>query len=192
MNTLSLFITKIQKPQTNKRLLFIATLCIVLAALIACLMALDLNPTSLTLFLVGAQPLIIVGVLLYVLAIFADFLRYHGVSRVCFVPGEVIFRQGDPGDFVYVITDGQVEIVREEPRGEEKVINRLGPGEYFGEMALISNAPRTATVRAITRVKAVALARDDFTALYTYLPDLHRSIETVMKQRPFAVPPQRS
>jgi hypothetical protein len=169
--------TRIQKPQTNRRLLSVATACTVLAALLAGLLALDLNPTSLTLFLLGAQPLIVVGVLLYVLAILADFLRHHGVSRVRFAPGEVIFRQGDPGDFVYTIIDGQVEIVREEPHGEETVINRLGPGEYFGEMALISNAPRTATVRAITAVDAVALARDDFTALYTYLPDLHRSIE---------------
>ncbi len=192
MNVLGALMTRIQKPQTNRRLLSVATACTVLAALLAGLLALDLNPTSLTLFLLGAQPLIVVGVLLYVLAILADFLRHHGVSRVRFAPGEVIFRQGDPGDFVYTIIDGQVEIVREEPHGEETVINRLGPGEYFGEMALISNAPRTATVRAITAVDAVALARDDFTALYTYLPDLHRSIEKVMKQRPFAAPPQRS
>jgi CRP-like cAMP-binding protein len=191
VNVFRAIVTRLQRPQTNRRILLVATCCIALAALIAYFLAEDLNPTSLTLFLVVAQPLIVVGVLLYLIALFADFLRHHGVSRVHFAPGEVIFRQGDPGDFVYTIIDGRVEVVREESAGEEKVINRLGAGEYFGEMALISNAPRTATVRATTEVDAVAIARDDFTALYMYLPDLHRSIEKVVKQRPVTVPPPR-
>jgi len=49
---------------------------------------------------------------------------------------------------------------------------------------LIRRAPRTATVRTLTAVNAVVLSQADFLALYTYLPDLHRSIEKVMQQRP--------
>ena len=63
------------------------------------------------------------------------------------------------------------------------MLARLGPGEYFGEMALVSDAPRTATVRTVTPVEAVAMARVDFTTLYAYLPDLRRSLDKILEQR---------
>ena len=188
MSAISAIVARIQKPQTRRRILFVAEILIVLAVLIALLAVQDLTPVTLTLFLVAAQASIIIGVLLYLCVIITDFLRHHGVSQAHFAPGEIIFRQGDPGDFVYTIIEGQVEVVRAEPEEEERVINRLGPGEYFGEMALVSNAPRTATVRALTPVDALTLARADFTALYAYLPDLHRSVEKVMKQRQVPTP----
>lgn len=183
MSTLSTVVERLQKPQTHRRILLAAEIFIVLAALLALLAVQNLTPLTLTLFLVVAQTSIVVGVFLYLVAILTYFLRRHGVSHVHFAPGETIFRQGSEGDFVYSIIDGQVEIVREEPNGEERVINRAGPGEYFGEMALVSHAPRTATVRAVTTVNAVALAQADFLALYSYLPDLHQSIEKVVQQR---------
>ena len=187
MSTLDPIVESLQKAQTYRRILFVAETLIVLAVLIAILAVQDLTPITLTLFLTVALTSIVLGVLLYLVAILTSFLRRHGVSHAHFVPGEIIFRQGDEGDFVYSIIDGRVEVIREAPDGEAKVINRLGPGEYFGEMALIRHAPRTATVRAVTAVNAVVLSQADFLALYTYLPDLHRSIEKVMQQRP--VPP---
>ena len=187
MSTLDPIVERLQKLQTYRRILLAAEILIVLAALLALLAVQNLTPITLSLFLTVALPSIVLGVLLYLVASLTSFLRRHGVSHVHFAPGETIFRQGDEGDFVYSIIDGQVEVIRGEPDREAKVINRLGPGEYFGEMALIRHAPRTATVRTLTAVNAVVLSQADFLALYTYLPDLHRSIEKIMQQRP--VPP---
>ena len=187
MSMLDPIVESLQKLHTYRRILLAAEILIVLAALLALLAVQNLTPITLSLFLTVALPSIVLGVLLYLVASLTSFLRRHGVSHVHFAPGETIFRQGDEGDFVYSIIDGQVEVIRGEPDREAKVINRLGPGEYFGEMALIRHAPRTATVRTLTAVNAVVLSQADFLALYTYLPDLHRSIEKVMQQRP--VPP---
>ena len=183
MDTLNPIVERLQKPHTYRRILLAAEILIVVGALLAFLAVQNLTPITLTLFLTVAQVSIVLGVLLYLVALFTSFLQRHGVSHVHFAPGEIIFRQGDEGDFIYSIIDGRVEVIREEPDGEAKVINKLGPGDYFGEMALIRHAPRTATVRALTAVNAVALSQADFLALYTYLPDLHRSIEKVVQQR---------
>jgi len=187
MSTLDPIVERLQKLQTYRRILLAAQILIVLAALLALLAVQNLTPITLSLFLTVALPSIVLGVLLYLVASLTSFLRRHGVSHVHFAPGETIFRQGDEGDFVYSIIDGQVEVIRGEPDREAKVINRLGPGEYFGEMALIRHAPRTATVRTLTAVNAVVLSQADLLVLYTYLPALHRSIEKIMQQRP--VPP---
>ena len=183
MNTISsAVIIKIQGPRTRRTILFVAEVLMVIAALIAILSVLDPGPIHLTLFLVVAQAFIILGVILYLAVAITDFLRRHGVSRMHFGPGETIFRQGDKGDFVYTIVSGEVEVIREDADGE-KVIARLGTGQYFGEMALISDAPRAATVRTITDVDVVTMGRVDFTTLYAYLPDIHKSVDRIMQQR---------
>lgn len=61
--------------------------------------------------------------------------------------GEVLFRQGDPSDLVYVVRSGQIEILRETDSGEEHVV-MIGPGDYFGELGPMLNLPRSATARA--------------------------------------------
>lgn len=191
MNPMSAIITRIQEPRTHSRLLFISGILTVSATLITFLAVQNLNAVLLTLFLVVAQPCIIVGVSLFLIVVIADFFRHHGVARAHFEPGQIIFRQGDSGDFIYTIIEGQVEIVKEERNGQERVIDRMGAGEYFGEMALVSDAPRTATVRALTPLDVLTLARADFTALYAYLPDLQQSIGKVMQQRGAAIPVER-
>lgn len=76
--------------------------------------------------------------------------------------GEEIFRQGDVGDRYYIVADGTVEIIID---GE--VVRETGPGGYFGEIALLRDVPRTATVRAQGDVQLLALDRDDFIAAVT-------------------------
>src|SRR5262249_28909004 len=70
-----------------------------------------------------------------------------GVRDQHFEPGDIIFRQGDLGDSVYVIKEGECEVFREQ-KGEQQLLATLGPGEYFGEMALLSDRSRNATIRA--------------------------------------------
>ncbi len=128
-------------------------------------------------FLVGIPAVIYLGVAI------SDFLGRRGASRVRFPPGEVIFRQGDEGDSVYKIIDGEVEILREDEKGGETALARLGPGAFFGEAALLSNAPRNATVRTLSPVNAVKIARDDFMTLYANLPEIHEEIESAARRR---------
>jgi cAMP-dependent protein kinase regulator len=75
-------------------------------------------------------------------------------------PGDVILREGDPGIAFFVIASGHVQVVRG-AGGDESVINSLGTGDSFGEMALLTDLPRMATVRAVDNVTCFALLRLD-------------------------------
>jgi MFS family permease len=88
------------------------------------------------------------------------------LSRVRVPAGEVVFHHGDSGDRFYVIGDGEVTVM---PPGRPPVV--LGPGGYFGEIALLREVPRTATVTARTEVELYALERGVFIAAVTgYAP----------------------
>jgi CRP-like cAMP-binding protein/predicted MFS family arabinose efflux permease len=76
--------------------------------------------------------------------------------------GREIVREGEPGDRFYIIDSGEVEVL-----SEGRVLRVEGPGEYFGEISLLRDVPRTATVRAQEDVELRALERDDFIAAVT-------------------------
>lgn len=70
------------------------------------------------------------------------------MSEIEYSAGEIIFRQGYPGDTAYVVVEGQVEIYREENDGSETQLALLGPDQLFGEMAPMDESPRSASARA--------------------------------------------
>lgn len=107
----------------------------------------------------------------------------ESVSREHFEAGEVVFRQGDTGDRVYIIIDGEVEVVREQAHGDETVLARLEAEECFGEMALITDAPRLATVRAVTNMNALTLRRSAFATMFKHIPALRESFERLVQER---------
>lgn len=74
---------------------------------------------------------------------------------------EVVFRQGDVGNCMYVIQSGEVEIFREEA-GREVRLRLLGANEFFGEMALVNHATRSASVRAVGRTKILTVDKRTF------------------------------
>lgn len=84
------------------------------------------------------------------------------LERCTFQAGEALFREGDPGDSLYLLQSGRVKVVSRKVHGEELVLNELEPGEFFGEMALLDEVPRSAGVVALTRVSVLKLTRDDF------------------------------
>lgn len=77
-----------------------------------------------------------------------------------FKAGETVFRKGDAGDLFYVIQSGQVEII-DETNGTEKKIRELGANDYFGEIALLKNVPRTMAARVVGDSKMLVLGKED-------------------------------
>jgi len=105
-----------------------------------------------------------------------------GIVQEHFEPGEVVFQQGDLGDRMYIILNGRAEVVRE-AEGQATPLAQLGPGEYFGEMALLNMTTRTATVRCLAPMDTLSLPKREISMLTTYLPELRQSFERVMQQR---------
>jgi CRP-like cAMP-binding protein len=82
--------------------------------------------------------------------------------------GEILFRAGDPGDALYIVARGRVEVLHATALDEgigEQTIAELGEGKAFGEMALLSGAPRTATIRATTDTELLQIGKEDFDRL---------------------------
>lgn len=97
--------------------------------------------------------------------------------------GREVFRQGDPGDKLYVIARGTVTVSAAGPGESEKLRAVLQDGDYFGEIALIDNAPRMATLRTRTDCVFLTLPRDAFLQLMKASPDLRSRIERVSRER---------
>jgi MFS family permease len=92
--------------------------------------------------------------------------------------GSEVIRQGDHGDRFYIVEGGELEVVVDGVPGR-----RLGLGDFFGEIALLRDVPRTATVRALTGVSLQALERDDFLAAVTESPPSVRAADAVIGAR---------
>ena len=91
--------------------------------------------------------------------------------RVC-APRTVIFRQGDPGDQFYVIQSGKVRVFRKDARGLETDLSILGPGESFGEMALLTGEARSANVEATDETSLMVLSKEQFERILEDFPDI--------------------
>jgi NADH dehydrogenase len=102
--------------------------------------------------------------------------RTDAIIPMRFAAGETIVRQGEIASRFYVITSGEVEVV-EQVDGKEREIRRMGPGRHFGELALLQNGKRTASVRATTDTTVLAIARQDFASLVRTMPELQQAVE---------------
>ena len=92
--------------------------------------------------------------------------------------GEVIVRQGEPGDTYFAIADGMVEVIKDDVA--ESTLTR---GDGFGEIALIDDVPRTATVRAVTDATLVAIAREPFLVAVTGHAPTRDTVRRVASER---------
>jgi CRP/FNR family cyclic AMP-dependent transcriptional regulator len=92
-----------------------------------------------------------------------------------YAPGTVVFHEGDTGDEMYIIQRGKVRVSKDFS-GKPHVIAVLDKGEFFGEMAIVSQLARTATVTAIDEVEALAFDRDGLVKMITRNPRIGLSI----------------
>lgn len=96
--------------------------------------------------------------------------------------GEIIFHQGDPGNALYLINEGLIDI-QSSTNGDAKIIATLGPGHSFGEMALLTGDPRSAAAIAKTDTQLLRLGKDQFDALMEVSPTLRKAVEQLNSQR---------
>lgn len=102
-------------------------------------------------------------------------------SQRTYEAGEVILRQDDMGDCAYIIEEGEVEILIERPDGTIHQVGTRGPGTIVGEMAIVDNAPRVATVRATKPCKMLEITREDFAQrLKTTDPVIHMITRVIL------------
>ena len=76
--------------------------------------------------------------------------------------GAIVIVEGDPTDSLYIVISGRLKVMMSDAEGKEVILAMLGPGEYFGEMGLIDDSPRSATVMAVEPCELIALAKRDF------------------------------
>jgi len=108
----------------------------------------------------------------------AELATWFATER--FDDGREIFQQGDAGDRLYIIAHGTVEVIREDTKQQ---LAKLSDGDYFGEMALLSEEPRNATVRAMGPCVCLSLQRDQFLKLLMREPVLREKMERVAAER---------
>ena len=121
--------------------------------------------------------------------LFADLDKEHLESLSSFTftktfgPGELIVEEGRTGNGMYVIMSGEVEVVKGLASENPQVIAVLGPGEVFGEMALLGEWPRTASVRAVKASECVGVDRWVFLAELARRPQLAVSMLQILARR---------
>lgn len=109
----------------------------------------------------------------------------HAVSTAqikSYAQDEVLFREGDPGDSLHLIRRGSVMVSRR-VAGKDIVLSYVPAGEYVGEMALLSDSPRNATVRAAVPTETIAIDASAFLALLDQKPDLRAQVESQYRKR---------
>src|SRR6188472_2812657 len=101
-----------------------------------------------------------------------------------FAPQQTIVREGGPGDAAYLVVSGLVAVRHKDPQsGVEFVLAELGPGQMFGEMALITGKPRNASVVAINETSCAVLDRTDFERALKAHPGIALALAQVMAER---------
>jgi CRP-like cAMP-binding protein len=97
--------------------------------------------------------------------------------------GQDVVRIGDPGDTMYIVISGEVDVIIEGPDGKENKVAKIGSGNYFGEMALMTGEPRSATIRTNSTCELFSLTKDDFDIILEKFPSISLSLGKIMSQR---------
>lgn len=109
--------------------------------------------------------------------------RTERIARAHYRPGDSIFVEGEPALNFYVIERGEVEATRRDPTGRPTVLARLGPGDFFGEIALLDGTVRMGSVRACTAVEVLVMGKDVFSQISSALTPFRTLIDQALRWR---------
>jgi CRP-like cAMP-binding protein len=109
-------------------------------------------------------------------------LAAESAERV-YAIGEPVMREGDPGASMFVILSGRVEVTTREGDGPVIRLAALGPGDSFGEMSLLTGAPRTATVTASEETRLIELGKEPLRHAFEARPDLVDELGRLLQKR---------
>jgi hypothetical protein len=167
------------------RRLTITSLALTLVALLLGLQFVS-RTTGGTLFLFSAvAPIFVISaIVIFLWTVIFEFRQAHKLFTIELFPeGTTIFRQGDPGDCAYFIRKGEVAVVDEETNSP---VRTLAAGKYFGEIALVTNQPRTATIRTVSPVEVAVLGKENFLNMMRLLPTTEEEILQTIQTRVMA------
>ena len=103
-------------------------------------------------------------------------------ERMAFKDGDVLFRQGEPGDSAYVIIGGEADVIVDTPKGPLTVA-KLKRNDIVGEIAILCDVPRTATIKAASKLEAMVIAKDLFFRLVMEFPQMAVEIMRELARR---------
>ena len=103
-------------------------------------------------------------------------------ERITYEPDQVLFKQGDVGDAAYIIVDGAAKVLVDTPDGELEVA-ALGRNDFVGEIAILCDVPRTATVRASAKTVTLRITKDLFFRLVAEFPEMSVEIMRELARR---------
>ena len=97
--------------------------------------------------------------------------------------GDVLFREGDPGERLYVISEGKIKLGLTSVDGRENLLAILGPGEMFGELSLFDPGPRASTATAVAETQLIALGHEDLTSFLSGRPAVASAMLAALARR---------
>lgn len=95
----------------------------------------------------------------------------HVIDEEKIEQGHTLFQAGDPGDSLFIVVAGEIELFIKDTVGQKIVLNTAQPGDMFGELAMLDSGPRTATALALTDCEVLVLDRDDLMLLFQRKPE---------------------
>lgn len=104
-------------------------------------------------------------------------------EEVSFPEGRMVIQEGDPGDTLYLIIEGRVAVSKKQDGGGEIELDRMDAGDYFGEMALFEDIPRTATIRTLHPCRMLTLHKQEFKEMVREYPQIALDICKVLSSR---------
>jgi small-conductance mechanosensitive channel/CRP-like cAMP-binding protein len=116
------------------------------------------------------------------------------VSRLSiktFAAGEVPVHQGDAGDSFYIIKSGKVDVIVEKVPGESAVVATLGPGNFFGEISLLTGATRTASIHVKEDAEFIVIDKESFTSTLVNNPSIAESLSHILSERQVGLDAER-
>ena len=116
---------------------------------------------------------------------------FESMQQIELSRGDVLFREGEPGDRLYVIASGKIKLGRRSNDGRENLLSILGPGEMFGELSLFDPGPRTATASSVADSVIYELGHDQLVEWIEKHPSVAKHLLNALPRRPRPTPAPR-